>query len=340
MANGEKKEGGSIISAISIEQMRANPWILATIFLAIVLVIALVVKSGSMTGNVVSENAAAQNLLSFIAAQGGGEAELVSVSQNGSLYDIVVNFQGEDIPVFVTLDGKYLVSSLIPIGGSANAVASGAQSQNPTEVPKSAKPKVELFVMALCPYGTQMEKGIIPVVNLLGNNIDFSLKFVSYAMHGKTEIDENTRQYCIQKEQNSRFMTYMACYLKDGNSDSCLISAGIDKGRLNSCIMAADKQFGITVNYENEEGWLSGQFPVYSVNELEAEQYGVQGSPTLVINGAQVSSGRDPASLLDTICAAFTDAPEECGNTLSSASPSPGFGYDTSAGGSADATCG
>jgi len=49
--------------------------------------------------------------------------------------------------------------------------------------------------MSYCPYGTQIEKGILPVINALGNKIKFSLKFVDYAMHGKKEIDENSRQY-------------------------------------------------------------------------------------------------------------------------------------------------
>ena len=71
------------------------------------------------------------------------------------------------------------------------------------------------------------------------------------------------------------------------------------------------------------------------------EKYGVQGSPTLVINGEVVQTGRDSASLLQTICSAFNEQPEACQTELSATSPSPGFGTGTDeTGGSADAGCG
>lgn len=55
--------------------------------------------------------------------------------------------------------------------------------------------------MSHCPYGLQMEKGIIPVVETLGDSIDFQVKFCDYAMHGQTELDEQVLQYCIMKEK-------------------------------------------------------------------------------------------------------------------------------------------
>ena len=53
---------------------------------------------------------------------------------------------------------------------------STADTSTSTTVPKSDKPLVELFVMAYCPYGTQAEKGLIPVIELLGDKIDASIK--------------------------------------------------------------------------------------------------------------------------------------------------------------------
>ncbi|MBU3941884.1 MAG: hypothetical protein KKF74_03150, partial [Nanoarchaeota archaeon] len=49
-------------------------------------------------------------------------------------------------------------------------------------MPKKDKPEVELFVMSHCPYGTQIEKGMLPVARLLGDKIDFNIRFCSYAM--------------------------------------------------------------------------------------------------------------------------------------------------------------
>ncbi len=45
--------------------------------------------------------------------------------------------------------------------------------------------------MSYCPYGTQAEKGILPVVALLGDKIDFKLRTVHYVLHGDKEDLEN-----------------------------------------------------------------------------------------------------------------------------------------------------
>lgn len=312
---------------------RENPWLVSTVILAII-GIALVVSlsSGFLNGNV-SEKTAGENLISFINSQAQGNASLVSSEKDGSLYKVVVNYDGKDIPVYVTLDGLYLITNPIPL--TAAAVDNSNQESTNTNtqassVPKSDKPVVELFVMSHCPYGTQAEKGIIPVVELLKDKIDFKIRFVSYSMHGKTEVDDNTIQYCIQKEQSSKFLNYMKCFLKEGNSDSCLTSEGIDKTKLDSCIASADTEFNITGLYNDKSSWLNGRYPRYNTDLAGNKEYGVQGSPTLVINGVKASSGRDSASYLKTICAAFNNAPSECNTKLSSTSPSAGFGYSES----------
>ena len=212
--------------------------------------------------------------------------------------------------------------------------------QAPAPVVKSAKPKVDVFVMSYCPYGTQIEKGILPVAQLLKDKIDFSIKFVYYSMHGQKEIDENTRQYCIEKEQSDKFISYLTCFLQAGDSPGCLKSSSIDTAKLDACVKVADTQFSISKNFADNSTYLSGRYPKYDVYAAENKQYGVQGSPTLVINGAQVSSARDSASLLKTICSAFTTAPSECSQTLSSSSPSAGFGTAAAAASPASAGCG
>ena len=70
------------------------------------------------------------------------------------------------------------------------------------------------------------------------------------------------------------------------------------------------------------------------------DQYGISGSPGLVINGVKANSARDPASFLSTICGAFNEVPGACDEELSSESYSPGFGYTTSSGATTAAACG
>ena len=211
--------------------------------------------------------------------------------------------------------------------GQAAAVQPAAQEQQPAaQVTKSDKPKVELFVMSYCPYGLQMEKAYLPAWKLLGNKADISLKFVSYAMHGKKELDENTRQYCLAKNFNSKLIPYLECFTGKDDYSGCLQSVGVSEGQLASCVSATDKEFKITAGFDDQSTWLSGQFPPYLVHESLNKQYGVGGSPTLVVNGAEVSASRSPEAVKQLICSSFNNPPAECNTTLSSAQASAGFG--------------
>lgn len=195
-------------------------------------------------------------------------------------------------------------------------------------ITKKDTPEVELFVMSQCPYGTQMEKGLLPVMGLLKDKADIEIKFVNYAMHGQKEIDENIRQYCIQKEQNSKFIKYMKCYLAEGESSECVEEAGVDKTKLSICEGLTDAQFRISADFEDKSTY-TGDYPSFSIHDADNEKYGVRGSPTLVINGVTASVARDSASLLKAVCSGFSEKPEECDEELESATPVPGFGFST-----------
>jgi len=200
-------------------------------------------------------------------------------------------------------------------------------------MPKKEKPEVELFVMAYCPFGTQIEKGILPVLNLLGDKIDSKIRFCSYAMHGKKELDEQTLQYCIQKDYNDKYLDYLACFLKEGNTTNCLKEVELS-GKLDECIAETDAEFKITEKFNDKSTWSGGRFPLFDIDKELNEKYGVRGSPGLVINGVTAKSGRDSASLLDAVCTGFKVKPAECNEKLSSVNPSAGFGFEESSSGS------
>lgn len=213
---------------------------------------------------------------------------------------------------------------------------------------KSDKPVVELFVMSHCPYGTQVEKGILPVSDVLGDSIDMQLKFVDYAMHGETEIKEQMRQYCIQENEPNKFNDYLKCFLsgKAGTEDeakACMSGLQINEMTLVQCERRIDAEYKIVELLNDKSTWSGGRFPLFNVHKIDGEKYGVGGSPTLVINGEKIEgAGRDSASLLNTICSAFNNAPEACNEELSSDAPAPGFGMNKSSSGAdtAGAECG
>jgi len=288
------------------KKMRENPWVLSTFALGVVVLILLIGNFfGGMTGNIISERNAGDYLVDYLSSSGYDGFELENVKSEDSIYVIETIYEEDSVLFYVTKTGYIIGDKLVSIIPQDN---SNIDSQI-QDIPKSDKPEVELFIMTHCPYGTQAEKGFIPAIKALGNTIDAQIRFVHYFMH-EPEETETPRQVCIREEQSSKYLDYLECFLEDGDYDRCLSKTGINMANLNICLESKAEQY-------------------YAEDSELSEEYGVRGSPTLVINGEIVSSGRDSASYLNTICQAFNDAPEECGLELSSASPSPGFGTGT-----------
>lgn len=230
--------------------------------------------------------------------------------------------------VYVTKDFKYILQQPTELKTLKQQVKDAKeqveQQLKPVEVPKTDKPTVELFVMSYCPYGLQAEKAMLPVINLLGDKADISIKFVNYAMHGDKEMQENIRQYCIQEEQGDKYLDYLTCFVDSGNYEECLNESNVDAEALDACMDRVDSQYNLTKNYPS--------FPIY---DEENVKYGVRGSPTLVINGVKVENiARSPQAFKEAVCNAFTTQPSECSASLSADSMPPSFGYSGAGGNS------
>lgn len=279
--------------------------------------------------------------------QPGTKVDITGITAEGSLYKMDVDVAGQKIVAYMTNDG----GQFFPTGMDMKAKTDVANSNEATPtvpVPKSDKPNVKLFVMSYCPYGTQIEKGILPAVAALGNKINFTLEFVNYSMHNdratgdRKELDENLRQYCIQKLQPTKLAAYLTCFLKTGKGTeaACMTQSGVTATPVNSCMTQADTQFNVTKDF-NDESSYKGQFPMFEVNADDNTKYSVGGSPTLVINDTTANAaGRDSASLLKTICSAFNTEPKECQAQLSSTAPAAGFGDAAGAATASNASCG
>jgi protein-disulfide isomerase len=310
-----------------IKDLSSNYWSISTIVLAVVLLIFVFTPTSTTQsiGDVIGEEEAGNIVVSFAEAQ-GLSADLVDVSFENGLYEVTVTIKDQDVPVYLTADGKNLIPSVVPIAEvldqAAGQGAPAATQQTPPQanVPKSDKPTAELFVMTHCPYGTQAEKGFLPALELLSDDADVKIRFVHYFMHTNQQEDvETPRQVCIREEQADKFIPYLKCFLggKSGTAAeavACEKETGVDSAALEECISS-----GKAAEYYAEDSKLS-------------EEYGVRGSPTLIINGQQAQYGRNAESYKQGICSAFNDAPAACSETLDSANPSPGFGYSASTG--------
>jgi hypothetical protein len=307
-----------------------------------VLDVKVVAKAKDLSPQEAGEKAikfANENLLSE-----GSSATLVSVKEENGLYTFKLMVDDQEYESYVTKNGKMLFIQGVKMEETAE---SNPEATEPVQVEKKDKPEVKVFVMSYCPFGLLAEKMFLPVYDLLKDKADMGIYFVNYAMHGKPEVDENLRQYCIQKDQKDKYSAYLSCFVADtsyndcktgdctANFSKCLTEANIDEAKLGQCVAESDAQFKVTANYNDKASWLSGQFPKFDVHTDLNTKYGVEGSPTFVINDAKVElSPRTAEQFKKTICAAFNNEPAECATELSGETPSSGFGTGSSSGSS------
>jgi len=334
--------------------------ILAVISIAVIAIGYKVVNTMT-TRDIISPEDAKAKAEEFInnnLMQPGSQATVKEVTEENGLYKIVVEVGGRKIDSYLTKDGSKFFPQAMDTIENEQEMENTTPEQNiePQVSVKKERPEVELFVMSYCPYGTQIEKGILPVLEILGDKIDFKLKFCDYAMHDKIELDEQLNQYCIQKEEPAKLLSYSNAFLEDGDSTGAISKAGVDTSKLSSCVASTDKEFKVTEKYSDKTTWAGGRFPVFDIYKADNEKYGVTGSPGLVINGIKMggtacssnsdchtgeicvnagngkicSMQRDPESIKKAICAGFNNAPEECSQQLSATTPSPGFGFSES----------
>lgn len=306
-----------------------NPWKIATVALAVSVLIILF-SGGSLKTTSVSANEVGKKAIDFInnnLVQAGTQVSLVSVEESAGMYKIITSYQGQQIPVYVSKDGSYLFVSQ-PINMSVE-IPKQTEQQTTFDAPDKDKPEANLFVMSFCPYGVLAEKSMKPVVDLLGAKSDIKIRFIVnvggdtidsvQSLHGTTEAQEDARQACIMKYYDQKtFWNYLMeidsnCY---GKIDTRNASA------LDTCWKdAANKT---QINITKIEVCSKGSEAVNLLKEDEklANQYGVQGSPTLIINGEVYNGARDSESFKQAICSGFTTKPSECSQTLSSSSGS------------------
>ena len=272
----------------------------------------------SGAGAVVPPAVCGERVISYLnsnVVQQGTTVSLISINETKGLYALKSQYQSQAITIYATKDCTLVFTNTIDM----NATPAGtAQSQPPK---KSARPVVDLYVMAFCPYGTQAETVMRPVVDLLGTAADIRVRYITTisgpttenvtSLHGPMEAKEDLRQLCILKSTPQKYWDYLEafngqCYPVWQNTsalDSCrknvTASMGIDLARTESCAFATD---GLAL---------------LKADETEATKYDVSGSPTLIINGVEYAGSRTPEAYKQAICNSFDTAPSVCNTTLS-----------------------
>jgi hypothetical protein len=295
---------------------------------------------GDKTINYLNEN--------FLKAQ-GVEAKLGGVEPYGdALYMVSLDVYKDgnklqSTNVFATRDGN-LVLLQSPLNLNEK-IPAPTTTQTPQEfsykdVVPAAKAELDAFIVSRCPYGLQMQRILAPIATGLSDNI--TVRYIGsiengkiVSMHGDEEAQENLRQICIREEQSSKYWPYVSEYMKKGDTEAALTAVGIDKTKLSACMSDATK--GLK--------YAQADFDLANSN-------GVSGSPTLFLNGSQVSeyefaadhdakgSERSAENVKNLLCYGFTTQPAACSATLSKENANTGLSEQYSGGATTGGTCG
>ncbi len=253
-----------------------------------------------------------------------GPVSLVSVSEESGMVKIKIKIGSNEFDSYITKDGKFLFPSA-PIDMSAADEGSSANNNNTdstasTSITKNDSPLLEVFVVSRCPYGLQIQRAVADAVKNIPELAQYiKVEYIGAvsgnkitAMHGDAEATENLRQICIREEQSAKFHDYVACQMKTGDIAGCQTSIGIDSAKLNSCVSTASK--GIAYAQKDFD---------------QSNNYGVQGSPTIFLNGTKISEsdfgGRSSGGVKSMVCAGFNNQPEFCSTKLNTVAAAVGF---------------
>ena len=153
-----------------------------------------------------------------------------------------------------------------------------------------SRPKVELWVMSYCPFGTQAESKILPVIQEYKNQVDFQLRFIASetdhsesetdvskifrSLHGREEVLENIRQLLIEKYHPEKHFDYILCRARDIKAPwkECTEKLGIDTNKIDKL---SQSQEGINLLREN----IKQETP-----------FRISSSPTLLLDSRMINN--------------------------------------------------
>lgn len=160
--------------------------------------------------------------------------------------------------------------------------------------------RIDLFVMGRCPYGSKVLDAMTKVVDHFGRRrqkIDFNVQFIGRveatgaltSMRGEDEVEDDLRMICAQRHYGARyeFLNFITCQQKNLRSPSW-----------EQCVQPPMKTDVIRRCAEGDEG----QRLLRQSFEL-AEALGFKASPSTLLNNRNITTEKQPQSIVDAFCA-------------------------------------
>ena len=170
-------------------------------------------------------------------------------------------------------------------------------------------PKLELYVMSQCPYGTEVVDAVAAAHEQLAGAVNLDIQFIGdgqagnlQSMHGPNEVAGALAQVCAMEIAPDRYLQMITCQNENArqvatNWRPCAEKAGIDADTLAGCMEGDHGQELLAASFDR------------------AKQKGADGSPTIFLDGEPYTGGRKPRDFLKAICSATKgEKPAACNN--------------------------
>ena len=318
----EEKQETHETSRESSPSSKSNIWKPIAIIMTVLFIIAagsyiFMPPTGMVTGGVLVESEASAVVIDYVSnnlVSPDVAVNVTEIARQGNFYKITIALTADDftqeVESYMSLDGQYFFPSGYDV--TEEIEIPEVTTSVPAEITKSDTPKVELFIWAYCPYGVQAQGPLAEVASLLEDSADFE-SVLYYDGHGDYETQQNKIQACIQELEPEKYWDYAATFVED-IYPNCGASGDIDCDKTESVKLM--DSLGIDSDAVMDCVDSQGE-TLITTHSQRASDYGVTGSPTLVINGVIANVARTAEAYKQAVCSAFNDAPAECDEVLS-----------------------
>ncbi len=201
------------------------------------------------------------------------------------------------ILIFNVKSGSQETQLISRMGDAANTLSGSGSGDVNQEISMEGKVKVDFYVMSQCPYGTQVEDAFAPVIDRMGDAIDFNVDFIAAgspgsfsSLHGNNEVEGDIAQLCGMKySQGYEWVDMITCMNQNAgnipsNWEDCADEAGLDVDTVKAC-------------YEGDEGQN-----LLADSIAKSDAIGARASPTIYIADVPYSGGRQTDDFMRAVC--------------------------------------
>lgn len=272
-------------------EKKSKAWIFATLGI-IVIVAAVVFFALKLKG--LSGNAVAENVVTYLNAQAPSEVTLQSVKTVSGVYEITVLFQGQEVQLYATKDGKYF-GSLQPLGDvvgggdlGTNEPVDVSVDDDAMEGRKDAPVTIVEFSDYQCPFCrkfwtdtySQLKKNYIDTGKVQLVFRDFPLSF-----HPMAEPSARAAECVREKGGDAAYFRFHDKIFSEQNK--------LDGGTVQSTVTYTEndlKKWAKAVGYDISSCLDSGKYAdEVAQDQTDGQSYGVQGTPAFFVNGKLIS---------------------------------------------------